>query len=104
MTTFRVKLRVKRFKNPLNSPVSPYASAARRSASFYAPVPDKCPKCGLSFVDPLGRPVSLGYVCGQTGCPTGMGSFSSIQNYPSATAIARWRDEASARGQTLAPL
>lgn len=35
--------------------------------------PNACPKCGLLFVDALGRPVTLGYVCSTAGCPTGLG-------------------------------
>lgn len=32
-----------------------------------------CNKCGLKFTDSMGRPLMLGYVCGDVECPCGFG-------------------------------
>ena len=86
--SFRVKLRVKHMKLPdLIEHARLYRKAvddAWRLPDYQKGnqcVPSGCSKCGLKFTDPLGRPVTLGYVCHQPGCPTGLGgSTCSVQN------------------------
>ena len=40
---------------------------------FIDSIPNKCSKCGLRFTDSMGNPVVMGYVCGNTDCPCGLG-------------------------------
>ena len=35
-----------------------------------------CSKCGLKFIDELGRPISMCYSCPDMNCPCGLGSPS----------------------------
>ena len=65
--SFRVKLRLKSLKGIFPTPALPAP-----------PIPDGCSKCGLRFADFLGRPISLGYVCGRAGCPCGLGGSFSV--------------------------
>lgn len=32
--------------------------------------PNICRKCGMSFTDAYGRPLTMGFVCPKTDCPT----------------------------------
>lgn len=89
--SFRVKLRVKSWKLP---DLVEHARRYRRAvddawrAPYYPKgnecVPAGCSVCGLKFTDPMGRPIAMGYVCGNARCPTGLGSATSsiAQNGP----------------------
>lgn len=78
--SFRVKVRVKYLKMSLTELIE----RARRSLPIARPAlpnyPDgnaawvsRCPRCGISFVDPLGRPVTMGFACPSILCPSGFG-------------------------------
>jgi hypothetical protein len=104
--TFKVRLRIKSLK--------PYYKPAPMSPSFpdlsrlktpqdlldkmrdaiAGPMPKpmtSCPECGLQFVDAMGRPISMGYACGNPRCPTGLGSPPSSQfRYAGLGVVTSW--------------
>jgi hypothetical protein len=104
--TFKVRLRIKSLK-PYYKPVpvspsfpdlsrlkTPQDLLDRMRDAMAGPMPKpmtSCPKCGLQFVDAMGRPISMGYVCGNPGCPTGMGGPTALRaGYDGLGLVSSW--------------
>jgi hypothetical protein len=47
-----------------------------------------CSVCGITFIDSLGRPITLGYACNRVNCPSGV--RYATQNYGAV-----WADNAT---------
>jgi hypothetical protein len=105
-TTFKVRLRIKSLK-PYYKPATvspsfpdlsrlktPQDLLDRMRDAIAGPMPKpmtSCPECGLQFVDAMGRPISMGYACGNPRCPTGLGSPASTQfRYAGLGVVTSW--------------
>jgi hypothetical protein len=76
--TFRVKLRIKQWNlkgladlariHRKPDPVLPVWP--RGNECVPASLPTGCSVCGMSFTDAMGRPIAMGYVCGNPRCPS----------------------------------
>jgi hypothetical protein len=46
-----------------------------------------CPVCGITFIDSLGRPITLGYACNRNGCPSGVSYSTKLEPHLNTTNI-----------------
>lgn len=76
--SFRVKVRVKALPNLVEAARRCREAVDRANRlTDYECAPTGCPVCGMKFTDPMGRPIAMGYVCGNPRCPSRVTSIST---------------------------